>query len=764
MRKMSIGSSERSKPSSVDSPPADPRWTLLPGLTGLQEHRESWDAVNRNSFASHPLLDSRFVIPLVQHFGSDKTSLAILQEGTNTIQGALLVERRAPGIWQTFLPSQAQIAPMVLPPDAEAPLRALLSALPGPCWILELLKQDREYSCLSGVLRGADEVVQARTMRIRVEDDFDRFWNARNRNLRQNVRRYLKRLGSEDIEERFLAIREADEVMNALHRYGELESKGWKGAAGTAVHPDNVQGRFYRDVMQGFAEIDKATVYELYLGNRLAASRLCIASDEMLVMLKTTYDEELSRYAPGRILLYRLIESAFRERQHQVIEFYTNATRETLQWGSEDRTIAHVTLYRNRLLQDTLHVWRQAKRSFSIEKHENNGDEHARPETGVRAEKENAAAPSSWQRVTNFDDFLALETEWKRCCELDGYRSVFLSHLWYENFIREVVSSRDQVSIFVARSNRVQAIFPMMLSSESTLRGRKLGFLANFYTPVAKPIWGVRAFEDRVALAASLLRHLAAAEVQWDTLDFTLLPQETSDFDVLIHALRQVELKHSRYSASVNWYQSTHGLTAGAYTEQLPSRVRSTIRRRLRRAEQRGRVTSKIYTSFEDVTQHMDEYYQVYARSWKRPEPYPNFHRRLAEKLAARNELLLGITYFEERPVAAQIWIIHDRTASILKLSYDEAFKEYSFGTILTHKLISFVLDQRTVDTIDYLTGDDAYKRDWMSCHRERAGIIAFNRTIRGRWIALREVFFKPTIKRVIRHRRAGNLGRSTLT
>jgi CelD/BcsL family acetyltransferase involved in cellulose biosynthesis len=147
----------------------------------------------------------------------------------------------------------------------------------------------------------------------------------------------------------------------------------------------------------------------------------------------------------------------------------------------------------------------------------------------------------------------------------------------------------------------------------------------------------------------------------------------------------------------------------------------------------------------------MDEYYLVYARSWKRPEPYPDFHRRLAEKLSARDELLLGMVYFEDQPVAAQMWVIHQRTASIVKLSYDETFKEYSFGTILTHKLISHVLSERTIDTIDYLTGDDRYKRDWMSSRRARLGIVAFNRTLLGRLLALNEVYFKPALKRVMR-------------
>jgi CelD/BcsL family acetyltransferase involved in cellulose biosynthesis len=43
------------------------------------------------------------------------------------------------------------------------------------------------------------------------------------------------------------------------------------------------------------------------------------------------------------------------------------------------------------------------------------------------------------------------------------------------------------------------------------------------------------------------------------------------------------------------------------------------------------------------------------------------------------------------------------------------------------------VIDIDGVTQVDYLTGDDAYKQDWMSHRRERWGMVAFNpRTLKG--------------------------------
>mgnify|MGYP000140757907 CR=1 FL=1 len=73
------------------------------------------------------------------------------------------------------------------------------------------------------------------------------------------------------------------------------------------------------------------------------------------------------------------------------------------------------------------------------------------------------------------------------------------------------------------------------------------------------------------------------------------------------------------------------------------------------------------------------------------------------------------------------MWIVADNTAYIFKLAYDESYKKLSVGTILTTTLMRHVIDIDKVTVVDYLCGDDAYKKEWMSDRRERWGLMAFN-------------------------------------
>jgi CelD/BcsL family acetyltransferase involved in cellulose biosynthesis len=133
----------------------------------------------------------------------------------------------------------------------------------------------------------------------------------------------------------------------------------------------------------------------------------------------------------------------------------------------------------------------------------------------------------------------------------------------------------------------------------------------------------------------------------------------------------------------------------------------------------------------DDARRALAYYERIYAASWKNPEPHPRFVPSLVEYLAGRGWLRMGCVSLENEPVAAQIWAVKDGIASIFKLAYDERFAQVSAGSVLTAQLMRHVLDVDRVHTVDYLTGDDAYKRDWMSHRRERVGVRAHRR---GNW------------------------------
>ena len=118
-------------------------WEFYPATTMFSTYAEEWDRLNAQLYDSHPLFDSRFVGPLLDYFGSGNEKLCICRVN-GVIEGALILRPSGAGRWSSFLPSQAQVAPVLLS-DASR-LGALLRELPGFAWTIEFLAIDPRYS------------------------------------------------------------------------------------------------------------------------------------------------------------------------------------------------------------------------------------------------------------------------------------------------------------------------------------------------------------------------------------------------------------------------------------------------------------------------------------------------------------------------------------------------------------------------------------------------------------------------------------------
>lgn len=320
------------------------KWIILP-ITAFADFTQQWDELNERLYRSHPMLDSRFVRALINHFASTDTYLAVYPANLTSPDNLLLLQPAKPGVWQTFLPSQAQIAPVLC---GFAPsLVDLPGALPGLVLAIDLLCQDPLYSFSTDELNALEVINHVTTINIDLHADFAAYWQQRSKNLKHNINRYFKRLSKNATTYQINVINKADQLLQALDRYGELESSGWKGATGTAINSQNVQGRFYAELLLAFAATNQAEIVEISINGQLAASRMLILNGDMLIIVKTTYDEQLAVYAPGRLLLYLLIEREFTLKRVQTIEFYTNATIDQIGWCTGQRDIKHLMLYRS---------------------------------------------------------------------------------------------------------------------------------------------------------------------------------------------------------------------------------------------------------------------------------------------------------------------------------------------------------------------------------------------------------------------------------
>ena len=239
----------------------------------------------------------------------------------------------------------------------------------------------------------------------------------------------------------------------------------------------------------------------------------------------------------------------------------------------------------------------------------------------------------------------------------------------------------------------------------------------------------------------ALASYIAGERPRFDAVEIQPLDVDSASFAWLVRAIKSAGFVVQTFFSFGNWYFPVKGRCFDEYLEALPSALRNTLRRKRQKLERSGRARIEIVTGGAALEAAIEAYTKVYLASWKRPEPYPEFIPGLIRVCAEMGVLRLGLIHVDSEPAAAQLWIVHRGAALIYKLAYDERFAELSAGTILTATLMQHVLDVDKVEVVDYLSGDDTYKKDWMSVRRERWGILAMNpRTTRGLIAILRHV------------------------
>lgn len=292
---------------------------------------------------------------------------------------------------------------------------------------------------------------------------------------------------------------------------------------------------------------------------------------------------------------------------------------------------------------------------------------------------------------------------------------------------------RERIVCVEDESGRCVALLPLKTGPRSGFAGLRFArALANYYSSLYTPIVATGA--DRAAVLAALCGALSALDPSVDALDLNPLPEGPDGAEPLKAQLERSGWHVEQYFRFGNWYLEVAGRSYATYFQGLKSQLRNTVTRKAKKLLAQPGAALGIARTVDEAERALLDYEQCYAASWKKPEPHPQFVPSLIRYLAARGWLRLGWVRLGEQPIAAQIWSVKDGVASIFKLAYDENFAQLSAGSVLTSELMRHALDVDKVRVVDYLTGDDSYKRDWMSHRRERVGLRAYRRSsLRGK-------------------------------
>lgn len=258
--------------------------------------------------------------------------------------------------------------------------------------------------------------------------------------------------------------------------------------------------------------------------------------------------------------------------------------------------------------------------------------------------------------------------------------------------------------------------------------------LANWYTFRFRPV--VSDGADGPELLTRLARDLAGRAHR---ITLSGLPDEDGSATLVGQAFAQSGWTVMREECDTNHVLFLNGRSYDSYLAGRPGRLRTTLKRKT------SKLDTEVLTRFDERL--WADYETIYRQSWKPSEGSPEFLREFARQEGAAGRLRLAVARAGGQAVAAQMWTVEGGTAFIHKLAHVEEAKALSPGSVLSAALFRHVIDEDRVAIVDFGTGDDSYKRDWMEEVRPRYRLDMMRPLAPRNWL----VFAKTGLRRLAR-------------
>ena len=274
---------------------------------------------------------------------------------------------------------------------------------------------------------------------------------------------------------------------------------------------------------------------------------------------------------------------------------------------------------------------------------------------------------------------------------------------WFRRIIRH---SPRSLAPLVARAASDGKLAWLMLASPEH---GQLAALTNWYTMAFAPVFAGEPDDVRKQIMlTAIAKRLAAMRDGASRVSLEPVARGDATSAMLAGAFRKAGWLVFVDQVSTSWTANVAGLSFDEYWATRPGQLRSTVKRKGGKAD----FDIIIYDRFDEHA--WAEYEQIYADSWKSEEGSAEFLRETALHEGDAGCLRLGLCSIDGVAVAAQYWTVEGGVAHIHKLAYRQSAKEFSPGTLLSEAMFRHVIDVDHVQTIDFGTGDDAYKADWM--------------------------------------------------
>jgi CelD/BcsL family acetyltransferase involved in cellulose biosynthesis len=308
--------------------------------------RSDWEAL-ADAVKAPPFLRAGWFELWLRAFGAGETRLLAVSKG-DILVGVLPLVHRGQAITSMANDHTPVFDLLAQDDDAALELSEALLALRPRSVVLEYL--EGEGRGLRSVRQAADAAGYRLVIRDWERPPFvalDGGWESYERSLDGKLRRDLARRARRLAEEGAVTFEFRDgagELDELLEEGFALEPSGWKASRGTAIVSQPETREFYTGLARWAADRGILQLSFLRLDEQPLAFQFGLEDSGVYYFVKGGYDPAFSRYAPMKLLLRRMLESAFSKGLNR-FEFLGPPEPFKLEWTSTCHDLKRVELF-----------------------------------------------------------------------------------------------------------------------------------------------------------------------------------------------------------------------------------------------------------------------------------------------------------------------------------------------------------------------------------------------------------------------------------
>ena len=278
---------------------------------------DAWRAIGATDLEPAAFQSADYFLPILEQHGDAE----VITVHNNDQFIMALPAQQMIGFQTSYAsPLVASGLPQILGQAAEAGVAAFLNALKTPFLFRALPADSLFFASLQNAAPQFRVMKRWQRAALLIHGTYEQ-WLADNfdHKRRKEFRRLRTRL-SEQGELSLESLSHSSNLDGFVDDLLELESKGWKGARGTAINAAASAATMFRKICGNLRESGKLRFWTLKFNGKPIASLFGMVEGPQGWIVKIAYDEAFAKFSPGVMLVLDATEALFAEPQLKLVD------------------------------------------------------------------------------------------------------------------------------------------------------------------------------------------------------------------------------------------------------------------------------------------------------------------------------------------------------------------------------------------------------------------------------------------------------------